>query len=322
MTVLVTGCAGFIGYHTCLRLLKKNKKVYGVDNLNDYYDVSLKKTRIKKLKEISSNFYFYKKDLSNYNFLYSLFKSKKIKYIVHLAAQAGVRHSIKNPRVYLNSNINGFFNIIECAREFKIKHCIFASTSSVYGDLNKFPSKEIDNTDHPLSFYAATKKSNEVMAYSYSAIYNIPFTGLRFFTVYGPLGRPDMALFKFTKSIVEDKKVYLFNSGKHVRDFTYVDDVAESILRLINKPSQKKIPYDIFNISSNSPKSLKFFLNLIEKETNKSSKKHNTNKQIGDVVKTHGQNKKLLSKIKYKPKIKLDLGIKKFTKWYKSFYKN
>ena len=320
MTILVTGCAGFIGYHTCVKLLKKNKIVYGIDNLNKYYDVRLKKNRIKELKKIYKNFYFNKGDIENINFLKKIFKEKKIRKIIHLAAQAGVRYSILKPRTYMQSNILGFFNILECSRIYKVNHCVFASTSSVYGNTKKFPTSENDNTDQPLSFYAATKKSNEVMAYSYSNIYKVPLTGLRFFTVYGPLGRPDMALFKFTKSIINNSKISVYNKGNHLRDFTYIDDVVESIYKLIYKPPKLKIPFEIYNVSSNNPITLNNFISKIEKQLNKKSRVLKMSIQKGDVIKTHGNNKKITKKTKYKIKNDLDLGINKFTKWYKTYY--
>ena len=241
MTILVTGAAGFIGYHLIGKALNKNKEVIGIDNINSYYDINLKKDRINNLKK-NKKFSFYKVDLSNYKKLNNIVKKNKIKIIIHLAAQAGVRYSIKNTRTYFKSNLEGFFNILEVSRHNKIKHLIYASTSSVYGDSKKFPLNENDRTDQPLSFYAATKKSNEVMAHSYSYIYKLPCTGVRFFTVYGPFGRPDMALFKFTKNIINNHPIELFNNGYHLRDFTYVDDVVDGIYSLINKQSKKNYP--------------------------------------------------------------------------------
>ena len=230
MKILITGCAGFIGYHLCKKLLKNNNIVFGIDNLNNYYDLKLKKDRLKNLK--NKKFLFYKIDIKNKKKLLKFVKIKKIDVIYHLAAQAGVRYSIFNPETYFDNNLKGFFNILETCRENKIKHLIFASTSSVYGKKEKFPAKETDNTDQPLSFYAASKKCNEIMAYSYSKIYNLKCTGVRFFTVYGPYGRPDMALYKFTKSIINRKKVNLFNKGHHTRDFTYIDDVVHFLVKM------------------------------------------------------------------------------------------
>jgi len=321
--ILVTGCAGFIGYHLCLKLIDhKSCNIYGIDNLNSYYDVKLKKVRISKLRKKSKDFTFNKVDISEKNKLLRYSKNKKFDYIINLAAQAGVRFSIENPQEYVSSNIVGFFNILELSRIKKIAHLLFASTSSVYGDSKKFPLKEIQNTDRPISFYAASKKSNEVLAYSYSSIHKVPITGLRFFTVYGPYGRPDMALAKFTKAIKEEKPITLFNGGKHERDFTHVDDVVDSIIKLIKKPSKEKIPYDIFNIASSNPKKLTLFIKLIEKNlSKKASKKILLPLQKGDVFKTHANTDKLKKKINYKSKISLEDGIQEYINWYNYFYK-
>jgi len=320
MKILVTGVAGFIGYHLSKKLINFKYDVYGIDNLNNYYDVVLKKDRIKELKK-NNNFYFSKIDLINKNKINKILKENNIKYIVHLAAQAGVRYSIKNPGVYFKSNLEGFFNILELAKNNKVKHLIFASTSSVYGDNSKIPLVENMNTDKPLSFYAATKKSNEVMAYSYSNIYNLPSTALRFFTVYGPFGRPDMSLFKFTQSILSNKKIPLFNHGNHIRDFTYIDDIIEGIFLIIKKPSKDIIPYNCFNIGGGKPNKLKFFLNLIEKSLKKRSKIKNLPLQLGDVKKTHSNISKLKKYTSYKPTTNLEKGIIKFIDWYKKYYK-
>ena len=321
--VLVTGCAGFIGFHLCENLLKnKNIKVYGIDNLNSYYDVRLKRLRLKKLKKhkYSQRFQFIKGDIANKNFLSKEFKLNKFEFVINLAAQAGVRHSVDFPETYLESNVIGFFNILESCRKFKIKHLIFASTSSVYGDTKKYPNFEEDNTDKPQSFYAATKKSNEIMAYSYSNIYKLPITGLRFFTVYGPYGRPDMSLFKFSKLILQSKAIPLYNNGNHIRDFTYVSDVTETIVRLIKKPPRKKTPFDLFNVASSNPIHLKKFLKIIENILGKKAKIKNEPFQLGDVHKTFGSIKKLIKKIKYKPQTSLKKGIESFIDWYlKSF---
>ena len=320
MKILVTGCAGFIGYHISQKLLKHKKyNVIGIDNINDYYDVNLKINRLDFLKK-NNNFQFKKIDISNKKKLLNLYKNCKFDIVLNLAAQAGVRHSIENPQKYFDSNLIGFFNILEASRIYKIKHLIFASTSSVYGDNKKFPLKENYNTDKPLSFYAATKKTNEIMAYSYSNIYNLPITALRFFTVYGPFGRPDMSLFKFIKSISTSKHIYLYNKGVHVRDFTYIDDVVECIFRLINKIPNKKIPFEVFNIGSDNPVKLKSFLNLISNSLNIKPKIILKPLQKGDVVKTHASVRKLSKKINFKPKTNLDKGIKSFISWYKNFY--
>ena len=321
MNILITGCAGFIGFHLSSKLINKNKyKIFGIDNINDYYDVELKKKRISLLKK-NKNFFFKKIDITNKDNLLLFSKKNHIKYIVHLAAQAGVRYSIDNPEAYFNSNILGFYNILECSKILKVKHLLYASTSSVYGSNKNFPVNELQSTDKPLSFYAASKKTNEVMAYSYSYIYKIPTTGLRFFTVYGPYGRPDMALFKFVKSIIEQKKINLFNKGDHYRDFTYIDDIVMFIDNLINKPSSQKIPYNIFNIGSDNPYSLKKFLKTIEKNLNKKTKINLMKPQLGDVHKTHADISKLKRYTGLHPKTKLLDGIKSFINWYKGYYK-
>ncbi len=319
MKVLITGCAGFIGFHLSKKLLDLNFIIHGIDNLNHYYDINLKKNRLSILKKYKK-FNFKKIDISNFKVLESNFKLNKYDIVVNLAAQAGVRFSIDNPRSYLNSNIIGFFNILELSKIYKIKHLLFASTSSVYGDNKSFPLKEEFNTDKPLNFYAASKKSNEVMAYSYSNIHKIKITGLRFFTVYGEFGRPDMALFKFTKSIKNAKSLKLFNKGNHIRDFTYIDDVTESIVKLIKKPSNNKIPFQIFNIGSNNPKKLKEFLRIIEQILKKKSKQILLPLQKGDIHKTHADNNKLYKKINFLPKTTLNNGIKNFINWYRKYY--
>ena len=320
MSILITGSAGFIGYHLTEKLLKKNINVTGIDNINNYYDTKLKKNRINELKK-NKKFKFYKIDLCEYTKLDNVIKKNKIKFIIHLAAQAGVRYSIKNPKIYFKSNLEGFFNILEVSRHNKIKHLVFASTSSVYGDTKKFPLNENNRTDHPLSFYAATKKSNEVMAHSYSYIYKLPCTGVRFFTVYGPFGRPDMALFKFTKNIINNQSIELFNNGNHLRDFTYVDDIVDGIYSLIKRHSKKNIPYEIFNIGNGNPKKLKDYLKFIEKKLNSKAKVKKLPLQIGDIFKTHSDIKKLKKYTKYKPKTDIEVGISKFIEWYKDYYK-
>tara|TARA_A100001015_G_scaffold288432_1_gene359268 strand:+ start:311 stop:1279 length:969 start_codon:yes stop_codon:yes gene_type:complete len=319
MNVLITGCAGFIGFHLTSKILNKYN-VVGIDNLNNYYDPNIKKNRLKILKK-EKNFKFYKSDITNLISLKRIINKHKIKYIIHLAAQAGVRYSIDHPEKYVSSNLVGFFNVLEVARLFKVKHLIFASTSSVYGDNKKFPLKESYDTDKPLSFYAATKKSNEVMAHAYSNIYKLPCTGLRFFTVYGPMGRPDMSLFKFSNAMIKNKKIELYNKGNHYRDFTYIDDIVISILKLLNNPSNSQIPYDIFNIGSSKPYYLKKFLSLIEENLSKKAKIKFLKIQQGDVHKTHADINKLKEKIKYSPKTNIKTGIKLFIDWYKTYYK-
>ncbi len=323
MKILVTGSAGFIGFHLCSLLCKNEKiNVVGIDNLNDYYDVSLKKNRLRILKQNYRNFQFVKINIENTSKVDDLFSFNKFEAVIHLAAQAGVRYSISEPRKYLNANILGFFNIIDQAKNHKIKHFLFASTSSVYGNSKNFPLNEKENTDKPLSFYAATKKSNEVMAYSYSNIYNLPCTALRFFTVYGPYGRPDMALNIFTKSFINNKQINLHNKGNHIRDFTYVDDIVISISKLINKPPSSKIPFEVYNLASSNPKKLTEFIKVIVKNLDiKKIKIKNLKMQMGDVLKTHADTKKLSKLINYKSNISIEVGIKRFIDWYKSYFK-
>jgi UDP-glucuronate 4-epimerase len=320
MKILVTGCAGFIGFHLSSYLLKKNINVIGIDNINDYYDINLKKNRLKLLKAYK-NFSFNKFDLINKKKLDLIIKKNRIKIIIHLAAQAGVRYSIKNPNSYFKNNLEVFFNILEVSRLYKIKHLMFASTSSVYGENFDYPSKENFNTDNPLSFYAATKKSNEIMAYTYSNIFKLPCTGLRFFTVYGPYGRPDMALFKFTKNILENKKIELFNNGNHARDFTYIDDVINGIFSIINKPKKHKIPFNIFNIGNGNSKKLTEYIKCIELNLGLKAKIKKLPLQKGDIKKTRSDITKLNLYAGYNPKTSINLGIKKFIDWYKEYYK-
>ena len=319
--VLVTGCAGFIGFHLCQKLLNSNQySVFGIDNLNTYYDVRLKNDRLKILKK-NKKFNFFKLDITNKSSLKKNFNKIKYDVVINLAAQAGVRHSIDYPETYVENNINGFFHILDASKEIKLKHLIFASTSSVYGSSNSFPLKESENTDSPLSFYAATKKSNEILAYSYSNIFKLPCTGLRFFTVYGSYGRPDMALFKFTKSIRNGNKIDLFNKGNHHRDFTHVSDIVDGIFRLIDRPPKKKVPYDVYNIGSDKPEYLKNFVKLIENILGKKAKVRYKPLQLGDVVKTHASVSKLKKVAGYKPNTSLKSGVKEFISWYLEYYK-
>ena len=315
MKILITGTAGFIGFHLAKKLIKNKKnRVYGIDNLNDYYDINIKNERNKILKK-NNNFLFKKLDITNSIKLNKYLITIKPEIIIHLAAQAGVRYSIDNPDTYLKNNINGFFNILEISKILKINHLIFASTSSVYGANKSFPLKETYNTDKPLSFYAATKKSNEVMAHSYSNIYKIPITGLRFFTVYGPFGRPDMSLYKFSQKIINKKKIDLFNNGKHVRDFTYIDDIISGIMKVISSPPKKKIPFEIYNLGNGKPRKLLDFLKLIEKNIFTKAKIKKKPLQPGDVIKTHADISKMKKKFKYDPQTDIDEGIRKFSKW-------
>ena len=316
--ILVTGAAGFIGYHLSKKIIKNKQKVVGLDNINNYYDVNLKLARLSDLKK-EKKFEFCKIDISNKKKLNNIFKKYKFTHVVHLAAQAGVRYSIYNPDVYLKSNLIGFQNILDLSRLYKVKHFIFSSSSSVYGDQKTYPIKESFITDYPLSFYAATKKADEVLSFSFSKIYKLPITCLRLFTVYGPYGRPDMAPFKFTDSAFKNKKITVHNKGKHYRDFTYIDDVVETILKIKNfKPKNN---YEIYNVCSGKAISLKYFISLVEKITNKKLKKQYVKKQTGDVLKTYGSNFKLKKNILKKYKFtKLEFGMKIFIDWYKKFY--
>jgi UDP-glucuronate 4-epimerase len=320
--ILVTGCVGFIGFHVCNFLTNKGFQVIGIDNINTYYDIKLKKDRLKILN-LRKNFNFYKIDISDNLKLKKVFKKEKFEYVLHFAAQAGVRFSIYNPKVYFKSNVEGFFNMINLSLEKKIKHFIFASSSSVYGDQKNFPLKENFNTDKPKSFYAATKKSNEVMAYSYSSIYGMKNTALRFFTLYGTFGRPDMAIFKFTDSISKNKKIELFNNGNHLRDFTHIDTFLLLIEKLIIKPGKKQNPFNVFNVGNGKSERLIKFINLIEKNLKKKSKITKKPLQRGDVIKTHSSIDKITKYLllKNKPITKdLKQGIKEYVGWYKNYY--
>ena len=349
MKILVTGAAGFIGYHLCAKLMNNGYEVIGFDNINDYYDQNLKKNRIKELNQLSSKkdnkFHFIKGDLENIDTLKKVFKGKineakinansRISTVVHLAAQAGVRYSIENPSAYVQSNLVGFCNIIEECKMNSIDHFIYASSSSVYGGNKELPFNESDNVDKPISLYAATKKSNELVAYTYSHLFKLPTTGLRFFTVYGPWGRPDMALFKFTDLILKDEPIRVFNHGKMIRDFTFIDDVIESIFRLIKKSSNKNInsekeklmnknfsnKYKIFNIGNSNPTNLTEYIEAIEKNLGKKAKIIFDEIQPGDVEATYANTKSLENWINYKPNTSIDFGIEKFVNWYINYYK-
>ena len=334
MKILITGCIGFIGFHLSKKLILNGHTVIGIDSINNYYGTKIKLDRLKILKKNSKKFIFKKGDISKYLHLEKVFKKYKIDQVINLAAQAGVRYSIENPKAYLDSNLVGFFNILECSKKFKVKHLIYASTSSVYGNNSKLPFKESRHADHPIQFYAATKRSNELMAHSYSHLYGLPTTGLRFFTVYGPWGRPDMALFIFTKNILNGDKIDLFNFGNHIRDFTYVDDIVEPIIRLVKKPPRKinKIlqkndpsesiaPFKIYNIGNNDPKKLMEFVKAIEKKIGKKAKINFKPLQKGDVYETYADTNKLFNLIGYKSKTDIDIGINKFVDWFREYYK-
>ena len=322
MKIAITGAAGFIGFHLSLLFLKKKYQIIGIDNLNSYYDVNLKKKRLEILKKYK-NFKFYKVDISNKKKLFNIFENeKKIHQIIHLAAQAGVRYSLINPDQYLKSNIIGFFNILEICRNFKISNLYFASTSSVYGDHNKLPFNEDQNIMKPLQFYSATKVSNEVMAYAYSLLYNFRAVGFRFFTVYGPLGRPDMAIFTFIKNIFEGKKISLFNNGNHTRDFTYIDDIVNSIYSLMKVDKLKKPQkFDIFNIGNQKREKILNVVKYIEQYTNKKVRIKFSKKETGDMIDTYSSSLKIIKYSNYKAKISIKEGLKKTILWYKEFYK-
>ena len=332
--ILITGAAGFIGFHLSKRLMQEGYLVTGLDNMNDYYDVNLKQARLDILLKYE-NFDFEKIDLIERDKIKSLFKSQRFDYAVNLAAQAGVRYSLINPYAYIDSNISGFLNILEACRQNPVKHLVFASSSSVYGANTKMPFSVHHNVDHPVSLYATTKKANELMAHTYANLYKIPSTGLRFFTVYGPWGRPDMALFLFTKAIIEGKPIDVYNHGKMKRDFTYVDDIVEGIVRLIpNSPQPDKnwrgdnpdpassfAPYKIYNIGNNQPVELMKFIEVIEHHIGKEADKNFMEIQQGDVPATYANVDDLMNDVGFQPNTSILDGIGEFIKWYKEFYK-
>ena len=335
--ILVTGSVGFIGFHTAKRLLQDGNEVIGIDNLNDYYDPNLKLKRLeflKSLPEYKNKFIFEKVDLFDNEALNDIFNKFEIESVINLAAQAGVRHSIKNPQDYVKSNLVGFANILENCRHSNINHLTYASTSSIYGASTKMPFKETDEASNPLQFYAATKKANELMAHSYSNLYRIPSSGLRFFTVYGPWGRPDMALFLFTKNIIEGKPIDIFNQGNHLRDFTYIDDIVEGIVRVHKSPpkedfnwdstkgnsSSSSAPYRVLNIGNNNPVRLEDFVEEIEKNLGKKAIKNYLPLQTGDVPETYADTYLLKELTGFTPKVSIKEGIKNFIDWYINFY--
>ena len=319
MKILVTGAAGFIGAALSLRLLERGDDVVGVDNLNDYYDVNLKKARLARLLP-HKNFTFLECDIANNEAIAPLFAKEKFQCVVHLAAQAGVRYSITNPHVYAQSNLVGFLTILEGCRQQNVEHLVYASSSSVYGANTKLPFSTSDNVDHPVSLYAATKKANELMAHSYSHLYGLSTTGLRFFTVYGEWGRPDMSPFIFTRQILANKPIDLFNYGNHRRDFTYIDDIVEGVLRVIDKSPIEK--YQIYNIGNSQPEELLTFVETLEKYLGKTAIKNLLPMQAGDVQDTYADVSELMRDFDYFPKTSLDVGVEKFVNWYKTFYVN
>lgn len=324
--VLVTGVAGFIGYHLAQRLIKEGVEVIGIDNLNDYYDVNLKKARLAQL-DSQAGFTFQFLELSDRLQVTQLFQNYTFDYVVNLAAQAGVRYSLQNPWVYIDSNVTGFVNLLEGCRQSQIKHLVFASSSSVYGINTKVPFAVTDNVDHPISLYAATKKANELIAHTYSHLYHIPTTGLRFFTVYGAWGRPDMAYFKFVKAIQEGKPIDVYNFGKMQRDFTYIDDVIEGVFRVMLKPPQSNIaniansnaPYRLYNIGNNNPVELMTFIEVIEKALGKKAVKNLLPMQPGDVPATYADVDDLMRDVGFKPSTPLEQGIHYFVQWYQKY---
>lgn len=318
MKILITGSAGFIGFHTAKRLLKMKHYIYGLDNLDDYYDVRLKKDRLKNLKKYKK-FSFLKIDLANKKKLEEHFKNNKIDLIINLAAQAGVRYSIEFPQKYFNSNILGFFNLIEAARKYKIKKIVSASTSSVYGENKKLPFSETDRVDNIIQFYAASKRSNEIIGKVYSGIYKMNFTFLRFFTVYGPWGRPDMALAKFVTNIIKRKKIDVFNMGNHKRDFTYIDDIVDGILKASFNKNKKK--FTIYNLGNGKIVNLMDYVKIIEKKLGLKAKINFKKLQKGDVKNTLSNLRKSKKELNYGPKINIDRGIDNYIKWFRQYYK-
>ncbi len=334
MKIMVTGAAGFIGFHTTKKLLQRGDEVIGVDNLNDYYDVSLKEARLAQIID-QPGFTFHKLDVGDREGMPKLFNETRPQRVIHLAAQAGVRYSLENPHSYVDSNLVGFVNILEGCRYNSVEHLCYASSSSVYGANTKYPFSVQDNVDNPVSLYAATKKANELMAHTYSHLFALPTTGLRFFTVYGPWGRPDMALFIFTRSILEGKAIDIYNFGDMLRDFTYVDDIVEGVIRTTDRvavgnpdwsgdspiPGSSKAPYRIYNIGNNQPVSLLRFIEVIEDCVGKRAIRNLLPLQPGDVVATYANVDDLIKDVGFKPGTSIETGIENFVKWYRDYYK-
>ena len=333
MKVLVTGTAGFIGNHVAIKLLARGDKVVGVDNHNDYYDVNLKLARLDRIKD-HPNYTHFQINLEDRPAIEKIFKQEQPQRVINLAAQAGVRYSMENPHAYIDSNIVGFMNILEGCRHYHVEHLVYASSSSVYGANESMPFSVHDNVDHPLSLYAASKKANELMAHTYSQLYNLPTTGLRFFTVYGPWGRPDMALFLFTKAILEEKPIKVFNYGNHRRDFTYIDDIVEGIIRTLdhtaqcNKkwtgmkpdPGTSKAPWRIYNIGNQKPVELMKYIEVLESKLGKTAEKELLPLQPGDVPDTYANVEDLIKDVNYQPDTSVEEGVDKFVDWYKEYY--
>lgn len=335
MSILVTGAAGFIGSHVALKLLERGEHVVGFDNLNDYYDVALKRARLGRLAE-NPAFRFILGDVADISATARLFEGEKIARVVHLAAQAGVRYSLTNPHAYIQSNLMGFTNILEGCRHRKVEHLVYASSSSVYGGNQKLPFSEHDSVDHPVSLYAATKKANELMAHTYSHLFRLPTTGLRFFTVYGPWGRPDMALFLFTKAILEGRTIKVFNGGKMRRDFTYIDDIVEGVIRVLDRPAEpdpsfdpmspdparSNAPYRVFNIGNNQPVELMTYIETLEACLGRTAAKVFLPLQPGDVPATEADASELEAATGFAPCTPVSEGIKRFVEWYRAYYEN
>jgi len=333
MKILVTGAAGFIGYHVSRTLIHRGDEVVGMDNLNDYYDVKLKLARLAQI-ESNPHFSFVKADLQDRDAIENLFKEHNFDAVINLAAQAGVRYSLENPRAYIDSNIVGFTNILECCRHHKIGHLVYASSSSVYGMNSAMPFSIHDNVDHPISLYAASKKANELMAHAYSHLYSLPTTGLRFFTVYGPWGRPDMALFKFTRAILADEPIDVFNYGKHRRDFTYIDDIVEGVIRVLDRvptpnpawtgedpdSATSLAPYRLYNIGNHHPVELMDYIDVLERCLGKTAEKNMLPLQAGDVPDTYADVADLVRDTGYKPDTSVEVGVSRFVEWYRSYY--
>lgn len=334
MKILITGAAGFIGSAVVLKLLERGDFVLGIDNHNNYYDPALKEARIRRYSD-HPNYIHLRADLIDEKKINNFFLKYKPYKVINLAAQAGVRYSLKNPQAYVQSNIIGFLNILECCRYNKVKHLVYASSSSVYGANSKTPFSTLDNVGHPVSFYAASKRANELMAHSYSHLYKLPTTGLRLFTVYGPWGRPDMALFRFTKAILEDEPIEVYNNGKHARDFTYIDDVVDGIIKVLDRPvfgnlkwnsnkpdlSTSKAPWRIYNIASSKKIKLINYIRILEKNLNKKAKIKLLSIQPGDIINTFADTKEVKKKFNFKPSVKIEEGIKNFVDWYLDYYK-
>lgn len=327
---LVTGSAGFIGYSVIKKLINENYLIFGLDNLNDFYDITLKRERLKKLginkpnkrffekSSIYKNLFFKKIDINNYEEIDEIFYEKNISHVIHLAAQAGVRYSIENPQSYITNNIVGFWNMIDISRKNNVNHFIYASSSSIYGDSKDIPYNVHQKTDSPLSLYAATKKSNELIAHSYSKIYGLKTTGLRFFTVYGPWGRPDMAYFSFTKHILEGRKINVFNNGNLKRDFTYIDDIVDGVLKVLNR--ENKNLNEVYNLGNNKPIALLDFIQTLEKTLNLKAKINYLPHQKGDVYETYADIDSMIQEFNYNPKTEIQEGLRSFVKWYKNYY--